>query len=487
MRISKLLFLFLVIFLEGYVVLSAELLTIRQIIPYTGSGTDTVSIIIAAVLMPMAVGYFAGGNFKPRQNFRVRKKLLRNIMIATLFLLPGLSYLFIDIFFTTLNTNGLNDRLINTAIYATLFMVIPVYLLAQTIPLASHYLKKETLSYATGRMLFFSTLGSFMGAIFSTLVLMNYLGVHHTASITIICLCLLYILLSHKRRFANVMPMVIIAGLALIINSGKVMESQDIVENNQYNTIKILEMEHGATRILSLNNNFSSKHIDESLLANPEEDIDKVSGKYVNYINQNFIAPIRENGPVKSILVIGAGGFTVGLHDAKNDYMFIDIDDSLKDISEKYFLKRELQPNKIFEAIPARAFLKKAIHEEKQYDLIVIDAYQGNFSLPEHLVTKEFYEDVKKVTKDDGIVIGNYLLSPNFSDRLSLHVDNTLRQVFPNIGKQILRDYNGWDDNPKATANMLYIYYKKVEGHDGVYTDNKNQAAYDREKSLPAE
>ncbi len=53
--------LFLIIFLEGYVVLSTELLAIRLLLPFTGSGTDTVSIIIAAILMPLAFGYFAGG------------------------------------------------------------------------------------------------------------------------------------------------------------------------------------------------------------------------------------------------------------------------------------------------------------------------------------------------------------------------------------------------------------------------------------------
>ena len=55
--------LFVVIVLEGYVVLATELLAIRQSIPYVGGGTDTVSIVIAAVLLPLALGYWAGGRF----------------------------------------------------------------------------------------------------------------------------------------------------------------------------------------------------------------------------------------------------------------------------------------------------------------------------------------------------------------------------------------------------------------------------------------
>lgn len=62
---AKALTLFTIIVLEGYVVLSSELLAIRQTIPFAGSGTDTISIIIAAVLMPLAFGYYAAGRFRP--------------------------------------------------------------------------------------------------------------------------------------------------------------------------------------------------------------------------------------------------------------------------------------------------------------------------------------------------------------------------------------------------------------------------------------
>ena len=85
--------LFIVIFLEGYIVLASEILAIRQVTSYVGSGADTVSIIIAAVLMPLAFGYYVGGNFKPTFNKKgqwisIRRKLIRNVVIAACFLLP---------------------------------------------------------------------------------------------------------------------------------------------------------------------------------------------------------------------------------------------------------------------------------------------------------------------------------------------------------------------------------------------------------------
>ena len=135
---KKLFFLFFIIFLEGYVVLSAELLAIRQIVPFVGNGTDTVSIIIAAVLMPLAVGYFAGGQFKQgRQNLTkstVRQKLLRNLLIAALFFVFALSFVLIERFFEILSDFGVDNRLLSTTLYAIFFIITPVFLLAQTIP-----------------------------------------------------------------------------------------------------------------------------------------------------------------------------------------------------------------------------------------------------------------------------------------------------------------------------------------------------------------
>ena len=178
--------LFLIIFLEGYVVLSTELLAIRLLIPFTGSGTDTVSIIIAAVLLPLAFGYYAGGRFKSRPGMTVRRRLILNLVIAAAILTPGLSYVFLAWAFTTLQKEtGCHNRIALTTLYSLLFVVYPVFLLGQTVPLISNYFSRERLSLIAGRILFFSTMGSFMGAVFGTLVLMTMLGVHHTVSITV--------------------------------------------------------------------------------------------------------------------------------------------------------------------------------------------------------------------------------------------------------------------------------------------------------------
>ena len=469
--------LFAVIILEGYVVLSSELLAIRQTIPFVGSGTDTVSIIIAAVLMPLAFGYSAGGQFKPgfKPNGKyqsIRDKLIANLFISMCILLIGLSYPLINIFFIGAIELDITNRLLLTTLYSTIFLVYPVYLLGQTIPLISNYFGKEKLAKVTGKILFFSTFGSFLGAVFSTLVLMSFIGVHNTVSLNFIILAGLIILLSRKKFTERNIVVIGIAGLALMLNSGKVMEMFNVIENNKYNTITYIETDENGEigRNLILNNNSSSMLTE--------------SGKkhdYINFIEKIAIEPILDTPSPKDILVIGAGAFTLGFDDDVNNYDYIDIDSSLQRLSEEYILKEPLGPNKTFHAVPARAFLTQT---EKIYDLIVIDAYLGALTLPEHLVTKEFYEKVKTKIKDGGTIIGNFILSANFRDKFSRNLDNTLRTVYPNLSRHAVNDeYNVWRDMGDEASNIVYIYnHNKTINANDIYTDNKNRVFYDRMK-----
>ena len=309
---------FLIIVIEGYVVLSTELLAIRQTIPHVGSGTDTISIIIAAVLMPLAFGYQYGGRFKTHKilgyHITIRKKLIINILISSTILLVGMSYEFLDTFFQWLTRQGVHNRITQTAIYASLFLVIPIYLLGQTVPLISNYFSKQRLAKITGKILFFSTVGSFLGAIFSTLVLMAMLGVHHTVSLNFILMTILVVLLVKKKNSRAVYYSALIALCALYLNSNDVMRKFHIKKNNQYNTI-IAGTQRDGNRLLKINGNYSSQYNDKGH-----------KFRYIEFAEDLVIDPIAYVDPPKDILVIGAGGFTFGHDDKTNNYIYIDID-----------------------------------------------------------------------------------------------------------------------------------------------------------------
>ncbi len=471
--------LLLIIFLEGYVVLSAELLAIRLIIPFTGSGTDTISIIIAAVLMPLAFGYSAGGKFLVERNtgqraHTVRKQLLWNLMVAAVFFTFGLSYLFIDWGYDLLYwLTGINDRIIYTVIYATVFLVYPVFLLGQTVPLVSNYFRRQRVAQFAGKILFFSTMGSFVGSVFCTLVLMAFLGVHHAVTITIACMFVISLLLSKKKTGPAPFVIGFCMMASFVFNSDAAMQRLNIVQNDHYSVVQIKEYEEGSVRAMLVNRSPASIIFSYSN--------DPYAG-YLYYIHQNFITPTLNNDeePSKDILVLGAGGFSIGRGDEKNHYTFVDINKHLKDISEELFLKEKIGENREFVPLPARAFLNQT---NKKYDMVFIDLFFDPTSTPDHLITREFFQQVKDHVKKDGVMVGNFFGSPTFTDPLSRSLDATLHSVFPYLNRQVINEYDGWEREGRWD-NIIYTYYN-LDEKATIYTDDKNRALYDRPSKLP--
>ncbi|MEI6730837.1 MAG: hypothetical protein WCL30_06210, partial [Pseudomonadota bacterium] len=339
----KQLFVFPIIMLEGYAVLAIELLAIRQVLPFVGSGIEVVSIIVSAILLPLAVGYHFGGTRV--KTLSIRKILLRNLTIAIIILIFGLSYIPLEIFFSALPKMGLHNRILQTVIYSAIFLITPTFLLAQTIPLVSNYLPKAKLSEITGRMLFFSTSGSFLGSIFSTLVLMTILGVHNTVNITITLIGLIVLILSRRLiNFDNFIAVIFI-GILWTINGNAAMGKIGIIADTPYSLMSIEKNNSEKSTILNVNRSLSSKYA-----ANPQNRFE-----YIKYVENNFIP---EKGKPIDILVLGAGGFTFGWDDQKNNYTFVDIEEQLKPIAEKYLLPGAIAKNKKAITTSARAFLR---------------------------------------------------------------------------------------------------------------------------------
>lgn len=474
--------LFLVILIEGYVVLATELLAIRSLIPFVGSGTETISIIISAVLLPLAAGYHFGGNafktafakakIKDRAKLSIRKILLRNITSSLIVLTLGLSYVFQEIFFGVLHLVKIDNKLMQTALFSALFLSFPVFMLGQTVPLISNYFSKKKLSEITGKMLFFSTAGSFLGSVFSTIILMSYAGVHYTVIITMSLLCFLILLLIRRIACFETILCLMVLGVVILLNNNGTMQTFKVVSNNAYNLIQIIDIPKTESKILSVNragSSMVSKDRKNRLL-------------YAAYIEDNLITPIAKNtGKPLNILIIGGGGFTIGMDDKTNNYTFIDIDPDLKEVAEKYFLPEKLSPNRQFVASSARAY----VHDNKnKYDIIIIDVFTNRISIPMECTTREFLLDVKALLKDKSIVLANVISSPTFNDKFTVRYHNTFASVFPVFSRQIITDVNLWnkEETPK---NILYMYFKNEYTNDNsLYTDDKNTYSIDR-KDLP--
>jgi spermidine synthase len=111
----------------------------------------------------------------------------------------------------------------------------------------------------------------------------------------------------------------------------------------------------------------------------------------------------------KTALVIGLGGGVLPKTLAKlRPEMEIDnveIDPAVTRIAEKYFDFQRGPRMRVFEE-DGRVFVKRAAKAGTKYDLIMLDAYDHQY-IPEHLLTREFLQEVKSILAPGGVVAAN--------------------------------------------------------------------------------
>ena len=116
----------------------------------------------------------------------------------------------------------------------------------------------------------------------------------------------------------------------------------------------------------------------------------------------------------------------------------------------------------------------------KKFDIIILDVFLGHTTLPEHLMTAEFFTAVKSHLKERGIMLTNFITSTLYGDSFSRNLDTTLRSVFPFISRQIITDFNGLEDTYDI-SNVVYIYSHLEEEYKEtrIYRDIKNPIFWD--------
>lgn len=131
----------------------------------------------------------------------------------------------------------------------------------------------------------------------------------------------------------------------------------------------------------------------------------------------------------RSVLIIGLGGGTIprALVDLipKVSIDVVEIDPAVVRMANKYFDFSASDRVRVHEA-DGRVFVKRAIREHRRYDLIMLDAFDHEY-IPEHLLTREFLEEVKSLLAPDGVLAANTFSSSRLYD----HESTTYAAVFP--------------------------------------------------------
>ena len=111
----------------------------------------------------------------------------------------------------------------------------------------------------------------------------------------------------------------------------------------------------------------------------------------------------------RRVLIVGLGGGTLPTAiaelypDAHVDV--VEIDPAVTSVAKRYFDFAPGPNVHVFEQ-DARVWTKRALVEPTRYDLVMLDAFNGDY-IPEHLMTREFLEEARGLLTDDGTLAAN--------------------------------------------------------------------------------
>lgn len=126
------------------------------------------------------------------------------------------------------------------------------------------------------------------------------------------------------------------------------------------------------------------------------------------YVKMTF-AGLLANATPKRALMIGLGGGTISnvLIDVfpELEIDLVEVDRAVVKVAREYFDFVENERTQVH-VVDGRVFTRRAVANGEKYDLIILDAFTGEY-IPEHLMTLEFMEEVASLLTDEGVVVSN--------------------------------------------------------------------------------
>lgn len=174
----------------------------------------------------------------------------------------------------------------------------------------------------------------------------------------------------------------------------------------------------------------------------------------------------------KRVLMIGLGGGTLVevLHwfYPNTSIDVVEIDPVVVKMAKRYFGFVESPKVKV-NTQDGRVFVKRAQLAQAQYDLIILDAFNGDY-IPPHLMTQEFLNEVREILSPNGTVLANTFATSRLKDLERA----TYLSVFKNIaelqgrdsGNRILIYPGGQTVNAINTRLRRYLRELKTLGVD---------------------
>ncbi|HUT49375.1 MAG TPA: fused MFS/spermidine synthase [Alphaproteobacteria bacterium] len=409
-------------FISGAVIMAFEMLGSRYLNPYFGSGIYTWAALIATVLIALMVGYFLGGWLADRWP---TYKLLAGLIMASAVYMA----------FVPLAADGVLAAIFDAiesvrtgslaAALALLF--VPLTLLGVYSPFAIRLTLRSTeqSGRVAGRIYGISTFGSVFGTLFATFWLIPTLGsrsiTYVLAGVAVLSglsfLAAVPAITGKLRRAAAALAPMTLGPVAVLVSLG-VLSVPALAQ--QGTIFERYDSGEGETRLLeqvetSYNNIFVTQRgdfITMSFRVRRRDETESVInlldiGELPLPYTRAMTVALAYADKLESMLMIGLGGGTtsryVSRHIKDMDVTVVELDGGVIRMAKKHFKLKEGPRYKLIER-DGRVHLLR--NRDARYDIVMVDAFRGGY-VPFHLLTREFYELLKKRLAPGGVAVFN--------------------------------------------------------------------------------
>lgn len=425
--------------------MAVELGASRLLAPYFSSSQIVWTIIIGTIMIAMALGNIWGGRRADKDPNP--DKLYMRLIIAAVWIaaIPVVGkYIIIGISGVLVVTISNSFLVIAAFLACMIIFVFPLFLLGTVTPSLVKYTvdSLDDSGKVVGTLGAYNTIGSIIGTFLPTFVTIPSVGTSVTFLIfagVLLLLGLIYFI-STKRKAAKCAVaalLIVVCSLFSARDSFAFWEDNLLYEGESiYNYLQVKE--DAESVILSTNVLFGVQSImmKEDALTGMYYDYALAAPLMAGMSGTDRSADTGDSGNLgdteaeKSMLVLGMGTGTY----AKQCLNYFDnltiegveIDQKISDLSREYF---ELPEEARTVTYDGRAYLQAI---DKQYDVIMVDAYQ-DITIPFQMSTTEFFSLVKSHLKENGVMVINMNMQSDEAGGITDYLADTVSGVFGSV------------------------------------------------------
>ena len=412
---------YFVVFSASACGLIIEIVASRLLAPTVGVSLFTWTSIIGVVLAGISIGNYVGGLTADR--FPTPKTLgliLLGAGLTSLSVLPLIAL--VSDLYASLH---ILPRIV--LITSTLFLV-PSVILGMVTPIVIK-LRLRDLSQTgnvVGRIYAVSTAGSIFGVFITGFVLIQWIGTRPILLGVAVFLVLMAAVFGNlwRMRAVGAVAIVLFAGITVMGFATDSLETECQVESN-YFCIKVREreIEGRSVRTLALDR-----------LIHSYVDLDDPTFFVYGYekVFADIATMVGHSKPQFNALYIGGGGYTMPrfleLVYPESRQVVIEIDPAVTRVTHEYL---GLPTDTTIITHNQDARLKIPELEPGSYDIVIGDAF-NDVSVPYHLTTLEFNEQVRGLLTDEGMYVVN-VVDKYHSGGFLRSMVTTLQATFPHV------------------------------------------------------